>query len=106
LEAENAFLQWKEAKAKAEKLMKAATEADKFAKYTRDQFAVSARAGFQFDPMKEPLPPRVEDVLFSGATATKMKIDANEAYFHYLIALAQLERVTGGGFAVEFQPAP
>jgi hypothetical protein len=106
LEAENAYFQWKEAKVKAEKLMKAAVEADKHAKLVKKQFADAAQTGFSFDPAKEAMPPRVEDVLFSGFTATKMKIDANEAYFHYLLALAQLERVTCGGFCIAFQPAP
>ncbi len=107
LEAEDAFFRWKEARVKTEHLKKAALDADKYAGYMRKKFRDAAEGGFKVnDPTREPPAPRVEEVLLAGATAVRMKIDANRAYFEYLLTLASLERITAGGFVVEFSPAP
>ncbi len=107
LEAENAYYRWKEAKVKAEELQKAADNAEKYSDYVSKQFKEATEAKFvPKDPTKFPPDPRVPDVLNAEAVTLRMRIDANRAYFEYLLELADLERITGGGFCVEFCPAP
>jgi outer membrane protein TolC len=107
LEAEDAFFRWKEAKVKSEHLKKAADDAEAFSAFMRKKFRDAVESGFKVaDPTREPPATRVEEVLIAGATAIHMRVDANRAFFDYLLAVANLERVTAGGFCVEFLPAP
>ncbi len=107
LEAEDAYYRWKETKVKAEHLRKAADQSEKYSSFSIKRYRDAAEGGFKVaNPDREPPAPRIEDVMFAGATAVRMRIDANRAYFEYLLALATLERVTVGGFRVEFSPPP
>ena len=90
-----------------EELEKAADNAEKYSAYVSKQFAEATEAKFvPKDPTKFPPDPRVPDVLNSEAVSLRMRIDANRAYFEYLLVLADLERITGGGFCIEFYPRP
>ena len=107
LEAEDAFFRWQEARIKAEHLKKAAVDAEKYGRFMIQRYRDAAEGGFRVaDPTREPAATRIEEVLLAGATSVRMRIDANRAYFEYLLTLASLERVTVGGFHVEFCPAP
>jgi outer membrane protein TolC len=91
LEAEDAFLRWQEKSAKARKLRKAVVESQKF----------SDRLRAKFDT-KQISYPTLNDVLHAGVITTRLDIEALEAQFQSLVALAVLERVTAGGFCVDF----
>jgi outer membrane protein TolC len=107
LEAENAYYRWKETKVKAEQLQKAVEDAEKYSEFVSKQFSVAAEAKFvPRDPTKFPPDPRVPDVLNAEAVTLRMRVDANRAYWEYLLVLADLERITAGGFRIEFYPAP
>jgi outer membrane protein TolC len=91
LEAEDAFLRWQEKSTKARKLQQAAAESQKF----------SDRLRRKFDP-KQTSYPTLNDVLHAGVITTRLEIEALEGQFQALVALAALERVTAGGFCVDF----
>jgi hypothetical protein len=95
LEAEDAFLRWKQFDEAAPKLDKAATGLEEFS---------SDLSKNKFNPDKVGYP-GVEDVLNAGLRTTLIRSDAILAKFRRLTALANLERVTGGGFDAGFEAA-
>ncbi len=86
LEAEDAFLKWKEASVKVPKAREAATGADRLAKRTLEDFKALGEAV------------EYKEVLEAEVLAGQAGAQYNEAKYKLLIALAGLERVTGGGF--------
>jgi outer membrane protein TolC len=91
LEAEEAFYRWREASKKAVLLGKAADAAEKLFK--------DLRAGF--DPRGSRV--TLDEVLNAGVTARQVRVQANEARYQELLALAALERATVGGFCAGFE---
>jgi outer membrane protein TolC len=91
LEAENAYRRWREKSTEAKKLDKAAVDADYYARRLREKF----------DLEREKYP-HLDNVLQSGITASRLRVDALEARFQALLALAMLERVTAGGLCLDF----
>jgi hypothetical protein len=107
LEAENAFYRWKETRNKAQQMEKAVADAKKYDTLIRKEFANAVSNNFKVvKPGEDPSTTRLEDRLMAGVTLDRLQVDANRAYFEYLLALAELERVTVGGFCVEFIPDP
>jgi outer membrane protein TolC len=86
LEAEQAYLHWLEAARKAPTARKAADDARRLSDALRKEY--------------EPRNPRtrMEDLLNAGVVASQLRVQANEARYQLLRALASLERATGGGF--------
>jgi outer membrane protein TolC len=85
LEAEDAFFKWQEAFQKLAMARQAADTADKLA----DNLTKDYSAGQNV---------KIEDVIAAQVLAGQARAQANETLFQYLLALAGLERVTGGGF--------
>jgi outer membrane protein TolC len=90
LEAENAFFQWREASAQAVQYRKARDLAKENAE-TREKEA------------KEDKVTRSEAIRASEIN-TQMRVEANEALYRLLLALASLERVTAGAVCPDFVP--
>jgi outer membrane protein TolC len=86
LEAEDAFLKWKEASAKVVKAREAATVGDHLAQRTLEDFKGLGEAV------------EYKEVLEASVLAGTAGAQYNEAKYRLLLALAGLERVTGGGF--------
>jgi hypothetical protein len=91
LEAENAYRRWREKATEAANLEKAQVDADYFARRLREKF----------DLEREKYP-HLDSVLQAGLTASRLRVDAVEARFQALVALAMLERVTAGGLCIDF----
>jgi outer membrane protein TolC len=85
LEAEDAFLRWEEAARKIPKTREASNVSKKLADDTLNDFK-----GGQNVPYKDVL----EAVVLSAQAGSAY----NEARYQYILALAALERITGGGF--------
>jgi outer membrane protein TolC len=90
LEAEQAYLRWLEANRRISPARQAADAAEKLSKGLRDKF----------DPRVARVTP--DELINAGVLASQLRLQANEAAFHELLALAALERVTGGGFCAGF----
>jgi outer membrane protein TolC len=90
LDAEDAFLRWQEWSRKAERFREGADQAEKLSRNLRDDFKT---AGAKV---------RLDDVITSGVLAIQIRVEANEAQFRYLLALAALERATGGGLQFDY----
>jgi outer membrane protein TolC len=90
LEAEQAYFRWLEANRKGAPAREAAAGAEKLSKGLRDKF----------DPRVARVTP--DELINTGVLASQLRLQANEAAFHELLALAALERVTGGGFCAGF----
>jgi outer membrane protein TolC len=89
LEAEDAFLHWQEAATAAPLAQQAASAGDQLAgDLTRD---FTAR-----------LKVRVEDVVNAHVLASQARSQYNEFLYREILALAELERVTVGGFSAGF----
>jgi outer membrane protein TolC len=58
----------------------------------------------RFDPRAEKPRATLDEVLDASTLATQLRLDRNEAEFHYLVILADLERVTAGGFCPNYLP--
>jgi outer membrane protein TolC len=86
LESEDAFLKWKEASAKVAKAREAADGGDRLAKRTLEDFKALGEAV------------EYKEVLEAEVLAGQAGAQFNEAKYKLIIALAGLERVTGGGF--------
>jgi outer membrane protein TolC len=86
LEAEDAFLKWKEASVKVGKAREAATGSDQLAKRTLEDFKALGEAV------------EYKEVLEAQVLAGQAGAQYNEAKYKLILALAGLERVTGGGF--------
>jgi outer membrane protein TolC len=85
LEAEDAYIKWEESNNKMQTVREAAEKAEKLAKETADDFV-----GQQAVKIDEVL---ANQVLWGQAQALY-----NEAQYQRILALAALERVSGGGF--------
>jgi outer membrane protein TolC len=86
LEAEDAFLRWQEASQQARKAREAADTGDKLADDLRKDLAAGLKV-------------KVEDVIGARVLAAQARGDYNEFHYRELVALADLERATAGGFA-------
>jgi hypothetical protein len=95
LEAADAYLRWKQFDESAPKLDKAATGLEE---YSNDL------SKNKFNPDKVGYP-GVDDLINAGLRTTLIRVDANLANFRRLTALANLERVSGGGFDAGFETA-
>ena len=86
LEADQAYWKWLEASRKLPDYRKAAEGAEKISRDLRATF--------------DPRNPRVsiDELLNAGVLASQLRVQANQAQYQLLLALAQLERVTGGAF--------
>ncbi len=87
LEAEDGYLRWKQNDDAQPSFDAAATQLDAYSHYLSDKFT----------PDKEGYP-GVDDVLGAGLKSVQARLDANQAKYRRLAALANLERLTGGGF--------
>ncbi len=85
LEAEDAFFKYEEAVRKMPLVLEASTAGNRLAKTTRDDFTANSKV-------------KVDDILTGEALAAQAKATANENVYTLIIALAGLQRVTGGGF--------
>ena len=92
LEAANAYLTWKQYDISAPKMEKAAQGLED---YSNDL------SKNKFNPNKVGYP-GIDDLLNTGLRTTLVRVDANLAKFRLLTALANLERLTGGGFDAGF----
>jgi outer membrane protein TolC len=94
LEAENTWLQWEESRAKAEAFEKAATSTEKVS-------AEVLRALLQDAP--ENSKATASNVLDNFIRLALLRVQANQARFQFVLYLAALERVTGGGYCPQFR---
>jgi hypothetical protein len=85
LQAEDAFLRWEQASRQARLAGEAADAADKLAEGLRKDFIAMQKV-------------RVEEVASATATAAQARAQSNEFLSRKIVALADLERVTAGGF--------
>jgi outer membrane protein TolC len=90
LDAEDVFLRWQENGNKLARLREAADAAEKLARDLRDDFKT---AGTKV---------KLDDVINAGILATQLRVEANETQHKYVLTLASLERVTGGGLKIDF----
>jgi outer membrane protein TolC len=94
LEAEQAFYRWQEAANREKRYREAAERAEKQSKEVRQRILGGFRPG------------SIENVLYFQQLSSEMRVEANQARYQKLIALAALERVTAGGFCAGFTPQP
>ncbi len=85
LEAEDAFLRWEEASGEVAKAREAAETGAKLADDLSKDFAAGLRV-------------RVEEVVNARVLASQARAQYNEFLYREILALADLERVTAGGF--------
>jgi hypothetical protein len=85
LEFDDAFSRWEEASGQARKAKDAADEGDKLADGLRKSFTAGLKV-------------KVEEVVTSRVLASQARSEYNEFLFKQIIALADLERASGGGF--------
>lgn len=89
LEAEDGYLKWQEASRKVVQTREGAEAGIRLAKNTREDF----RSGQKV---------KIEDLLTNEVLVGQVLGAHNEARFLYALALAGLERITGGGFDAGF----
>lgn len=85
LEAEDAFLRWEEAARQIAKMREAADTGDALADGLNKDFA----AGLKI---------KVEDIISARLLAAQARAQYNEFLYRQAVALADLERITGGAF--------
>lgn len=85
LEAEDGFLRWEQADLQAAEAKAAAGLAEQTADDLARDFAGGAKV-------------RIDDVSTARVLASQARAQANEFAFRKIVALADLERITGGGF--------
>jgi outer membrane protein TolC len=85
LEAEDTYLKWEEAVRKVRQSREAAEAGTRLAKNTREDFRGEQRV-------------KIDEVLTNEVIAGQAQAASNEALYQHALALAALERVTGGGF--------
>jgi outer membrane protein TolC len=93
LEAADAFLRWEEAEQQARQAHKAAEVGEQLA----DDLGKDFRAGLKV---------RVEEVVSARVLAAEARSQYNESLYRQIIALADLERVTAGGFRAGLVEGP
>jgi outer membrane protein len=86
LEAEDAFFKWEEANRKLPTTRDAAEAGARLSKHTREDFNAGQRV-------------RIEDILTNEVLAGQAQAAYNEAVYEQVIALANLQRATAGGFS-------
>ena len=86
LEAEDAYLKWQQNSANAARARDAADRGDKLAERIREDFKALGEAV------------DYREVLEAVVIASQARSQYNEAKFKLIVALASLERITGGGF--------
>lgn len=86
LEVEEAFLRWEEASQQARKSREAAEAGDKLAEELRKDFAAGLKV-------------KADEVVAARVLALQARADYNEFLYKQLVALADLERATAGGFS-------
>lgn len=92
LEAKDVYLRWLEAARRVPLTEDAAKQAEALVRDTREDFEAPA-GGKRF---------KVSDGVTFEVHAAQARSQYNEALFRYVIGLAGLERVTGGGFCAGF----
>jgi outer membrane protein TolC len=93
LEAEDAFLRWEEAEAAARQAKEAADAADKLANDLSKDFAARQKV-------------RVDEVLNTRVLASQARSQYYDYLHRQILALADLERVTAGGFCAGLVEVP
>jgi len=86
LEAEDAFLRWEQAVRQVAEARDAADNGDKFAEDLTKDFTARLKV-------------KIEDVINARVLAAQTRGQYNEFLYKELLALAELERVTAGGFS-------
>jgi outer membrane protein TolC len=92
LEAEDAFLRWEEAAQAARQAREAADTGDKLASDLSKQLAAALKV-------------KVEEVVNAHVLAAQARSQYNEFLYREILAVAELERVTAGGFKAELVPS-
>jgi outer membrane protein TolC len=92
LEAENAFLLWQQALEQTARAREAAETGDRLADDLDKDYTGGAKV-------------RVEEVINARVLASQARSSYNEYLFRQIIGLAELERVTGGGFHADLSDA-
>jgi outer membrane protein TolC len=94
LEAEDAYYKWLEMGRKEAVSREAAEAGSRLVESNRDAFRA------------EPVNPKVkiDDILTHEVLAGQARSAHNEALYHYILALAALERITAGGFSSGLAP--
>ena len=85
LEAEDAFLRWEEASAETRQAREAAEAGDKLADELNKDFTAGLKV-------------RIDEVITARVLASQARSQYNEFLYKQIVALADLERVTAGGF--------
>jgi outer membrane protein TolC len=93
LEAADAFLRWEEAAEQSAATRRAADNAEKMSNGLRKDFLASLKV-------------KVEDVMNAQVLAAQARSQYTEYLYHQILALADLERVTAGGFAAGLAGPP
>lgn len=89
LEAEDMFYKWEEGSRKVPQSQTAEQAGNRLAKNTREDFRAAQRV-------------KIEDILTNEALAAQAAATYNEALYQLVVALADLQRVTAGGFDAGF----
>jgi outer membrane protein TolC len=97
LEAEQAYLRWEEAAKRLAHLRKAVSAAQERAEESRLLFE---------EAPDDDESPKIREVLDNGNLASTLRGELNKARYEMLLGLAQLERVTAGGFCARLDTAP
>jgi outer membrane protein TolC len=97
LDAEDAYLKWKESERRRVSMRDAADLADRMADEAR---AITLR----IDDPKTPPAVKYDEALTAIAVAGQLRIQALDGLFKYDLALANLERATNGGFCAGLAP--
>ncbi len=85
LEAEDAYLRWEEAAEQADRAREAADAGDKLAEGLNRDFIAQLKV-------------RMDDVINARVLASQARSQYNEYVYREILALADLERITAGGF--------
>jgi outer membrane protein TolC len=93
LDAEDAYFKWEEASRKVPMTREAAETGARLSKNTRQDFTAGQKV-------------RIEDILTNEVLAGQAQGSYNEALYLQIIALADLQRVTAGGFNAGFTKPP
>jgi outer membrane protein TolC len=96
LEVEDLYRRWVDKSEKAAQLEKAFQQARIFSEKMKETYVKTQRGDY----------PTLDQVINSGLITTRLQLEWKEAHYQALLALAALERATGGGFAVDFDAAP
>jgi outer membrane protein TolC len=96
LEVEDLYRRWVNKSTEAAHLEKAYQDAKAFSGRLQEIFKNSQKGDY----------PNLDELINAGLNTTRLQLEWKEAHYQALLALAALERATGGGFAVDFDAAP